>query len=103
MDWDDDPNSLPEIDLHGMPPERALRRLASELHTCRMRGDRALLVITGQGYGNRLQKPILRGKVEAWLEGPEARALGALSWTRTARGGALEVRLAHPDDARHSG
>jgi DNA-nicking Smr family endonuclease len=86
-----------------MPPERALRRLASELRTCRVRGDRTLLVITGRGYGNRLQKPILRGRVEAWLEGAEARALGALAWTRTAKGGALEVRLAHPDDARHSG
>jgi DNA-nicking Smr family endonuclease len=103
VDWDDDPNSLPELDLHGMTPERALRRLASELRTCRVRGDRVLLVITGRGYGNRLQQPILRTRVEAWLDSPEGRALGALSWTRTARGGALEVRLAHPDDACRSG
>ena len=80
MDWDDDPNSLPELDLHGLAPDRALRRLASELRTCRVRGDRVLLVITGRGYGNRLQQPILRGRVEAWLEGPEARALGALAF-----------------------
>ena len=40
--WDDEPNLLPELDLHGLPPDRALRRLASELRTCRARGDRAV-------------------------------------------------------------
>jgi len=103
MDPHDEPNPLPELDLHGLAPDRALRRLASELRTCRVRGDRTLVVITGRGFGNRLQQPILRGRVEAWLDGPEGRALGALSWTRTSRGGALEVRLAHPDDPRRSG
>ena len=29
MDWNEDPNSLPELDLHGLAPDRALRRLAS--------------------------------------------------------------------------
>jgi DNA-nicking Smr family endonuclease len=81
-----------------MVPERALRRLKSELHTCRVRGDPALTVITGRGFGNRLQQPVLRSQVEEWLDGPEAAALGVLSWTRTHRGGALEVRLARAGD-----
>ena len=82
--------------MHGLPPDRALRRLGAELRTCRMRGDAALLVITGRGFGNRLQQPVLRTRIEAWLDGPEARNLGARSWTRASRGGALEVRLARP-------
>jgi len=94
---------LPQLDLHGHSPDQALRRLASELRTCRVRGDPVLLVITGRGYGNRLQQPILRTKVEAWLEGPDGRALGVRSWTRTSRGGALEVRLARPGEGRRSG
>jgi DNA-nicking Smr family endonuclease len=80
--------------LHGLTPAQALRRLRAEVHTCRVRGDGALVVITGQGFGNKLQQPVLRTQVEAWLDGPEAKALGVLSWTRVHRGGALEVQLA---------
>lgn len=96
-DWDsDDPEepSVPEVDLHGKRPEEALRHLARELHAARARRLGALLVITGQGFGNALQKPILRGKVEAWLSGPDGKRLGVLGFERTSRGGALLVRLA---------
>ncbi len=95
-DPDDDSNPLPELDLHGLRPDQALRRLAQELHACRVRGVPTLLVITGRGFGNRLQEPILRTKVERWLDSPEGRNAGAASWQRTSRGGALEVRLARP-------
>ena len=50
---------MPELDLHGLTPAQALRRLKAELHTCRVRGDSALTVITGQGFGNKLQQPVL--------------------------------------------
>ena len=96
MEREADPNSLPELDLHGLEPTRALRRLAQELHAARVRRAPGLVVVTGRGYGNRLQEPVLRGRVEAWLDGPEGRALGVVSWTRTSRGGALEVRLTTP-------
>lgn len=86
--------------MHGLVPAQALRRLKSELHTCRVRGDEALVVITGQGFGNKLQQPVLRTQVEAWLDGPEGRALGVRSWERTHRGGALEVHLARAGDRR---
>jgi DNA-nicking Smr family endonuclease len=103
VDPSDECNSFPELDLHGLPPDRALGRLRSELRTCRVRGDPALVVITGRGYGNRLQQPVLRTKVEAWLDGPEGRAQGVLSWTRVHRGGALRVRLARAGESRRSG
>jgi len=82
-----------EVDLHGLPPEQALRRLAQELHAARVRGARSVLVITGRGWGNLAQKPILRGIVEAWLRGPEAQRLGVRSSRVVAKGGALDVAL----------
>ena len=85
---------MAELDLHGNAPDAALRRLQQELHACRVRGLKELRVITGRGWGNQRQEPILRGKVETWLRGPEARALGVQSFRRVAKGGALDVDLA---------
>jgi DNA-nicking Smr family endonuclease len=83
----------PEIDLHGLNPEQALRRLGRELHACRVRRSPELLVITGAGFGNALHQPILRGRVAAWLDGPDGKRLGVLGHAVTSRGGALLVRL----------
>lgn len=85
---------VPEVDLHGLAPAAALRRLGRELHSARARRSAELLVITGQGLGNALQQPILRTKVETWLAGPEGRRLGVRDFVRVNRGGALRVRLA---------
>lgn len=90
----DEPEEPPqEIDLHGLPPVQALRRLAQELHVCRLRGIAELLVITGRGWGNLQQKPVLRPKVEEWLAGAEGRRLGVHSFEVNSRGGALLVKL----------
>ena len=83
----------PEVDLHGLAPTAALRKLAREIHTCRMQRHALLVVITGSGHGNALQQPILRTKVEEWLVGSEGRRLGVLSFARVNRGGALRVAL----------
>ena len=91
---DDEQPLVPEVDLHGRRPDEALRHLARELHAARHRRLRSVLVITGQGLGNALQKPILRGKVEEWLLGEHGRRLGVEGFERTSRGGALLVRLA---------
>ena len=72
----------------------ALRRLRQELHAARVRGLERVLVITGRGWGNLEQAPVLRTEVEAWLRGPEARGLGVAGFERTAKGGALLLRLA---------
>jgi DNA-nicking Smr family endonuclease len=83
----------PSVDLHGLTVERALRRLAQSLHAARVRGATRLLVITGRGFGNLEQRPVLRRAVEAWLAGAEARGLGVVAHARTHKGGALDVRL----------
>lgn len=82
-----------EADLHGLRPEDALRRLAQALHTARVRGDTHLRVITGRGWGNRQQKPVLRQRVEAWLRSAEGQRLGAHRWSVVSQGGALDVEL----------
>ena len=66
----------PEVDLHGLRPEEALRRLERGLHAARVRGEPTLLVITGAGHGNRQGLPVLRTRVEAWLKTPEAQPAG---------------------------
>jgi DNA-nicking Smr family endonuclease len=81
------------VDLHGLTGEQALRRVAQALHAARVRGHARILVVTGAGWGNAQQQPILRTKVEAWLRGPEARALGVKDVQRVHKGGALDVRL----------
>lgn len=84
------------VDLHGLPPHQALRRLEQELHACRVRGKTELLAITGRGWGNLEQKPILRKKVEAWLRGPRGKALGVSRVTIEHKGGALGIQLESP-------
>jgi len=84
---------IPEVDLHGLRPEEALRRLSQALHTARVRGADRLVVITGRGLGNHAQEPILRKRIEAWLQGEEGRRAGARGFQVVARGGALEVTL----------
>ena len=83
----------PEVDLHGLRPEQALRRLAQALHAARVAGAPELLVITGRGWGNREQRPVLRGRVEAWLRGEEGQRLGVRGCRVVAKGGALVVSL----------
>jgi len=82
-----------EIDLHGLSPEGAKRRLATELHTARVRGERSVRVITGRGWGNRLQQPVLRRYIEGWLVSPAGRRLRVGSYRVTSSGGALDVEL----------
>ena len=82
-----------ELDLHGLAPPAALRRLGQELHAARVQGASRILVITGRGWGNRLQEAKLRPIVESWLRGPEGTRAGVTSATRVQKGGALLVEL----------
>lgn len=88
---DEDP--LPELDLHGLPPERALERLRLFLHASRVGGAREVLAITGAGHSNATGRPVLRERVETWLRGDEGRKLGVAHVERTAKGGALAIRF----------
>lgn len=61
-------------------------------------------MITGKGWGNREQKPVLRQKVEAYLRGPHGLRAGVEGFTLESHGGALLVRLrrdANPHDGVH--
>ena len=91
MDSEEEPL---RVDLHGAHPEAALRKLQQALHGARVQGRPELLVICGRGWGNADQKPVLRTKLEAWLASAGARQAGVQGWTRTAKGGALLLRLA---------
>ncbi len=91
LDGDEDPPF--EVDLHGLRPDDALRRVEREIHTCRVRRIDRLKIITGRGWGNLKQQPILRPKVERWLAGPEGRRLGVLEFEVADDGGSLVVRI----------
>jgi DNA-nicking Smr family endonuclease len=82
-----------QVDLHGLRPEEALRRVSQEIHACRVRRMDRLKIITGKGWGNLRQQPILRPKVEQWLRGPEGRRLGVLGFEVADDGGSLVVEL----------
>lgn len=88
---DPDPDFV--IDLHGRRPADALRHLEHELHAARVKRVELVRVVTGRGWGNLDQKPVLRPQVEAWLLAPTGRRLGVESVTVVSNGGALDVRL----------
>jgi DNA-nicking Smr family endonuclease len=81
------------VDLHGLAPRDAERRLAQALHAARVRGLRELRVVTGRGWGNLRQEPLLRRRIEAWLAGPEGTRLGVRAVRVAAKGGALDLVL----------
>jgi DNA-nicking Smr family endonuclease len=87
-------NPLPELDLHRMTSSQAQRAVMHALHTWRRQGVERAVLITGRGWGNLKQQPILRTKLEAWLSGAEGRKLGVKTWRRVAREGALEIDIA---------
>ena len=83
----------PEVDLHGLRPDEALRRVAQELHACRVKHRERLRVITGRGWGNLRQQPVLRPKVEQWLQSADGRRLGVVGFEVAGDGGSLIVHL----------
>jgi DNA-nicking Smr family endonuclease len=52
-----------------------------------------LKIITGKGWGNLLQQPVLRPKIEQWLSGPEGRRAGVLGFAVADDGGSLIVDI----------
>jgi len=82
-----------QIDLHGLMPADALRRIAQGLHSARVHGDKEILLITGRGLSNPDGEAVLRTRVEHWLDGQEGQGYGVHSHERTHKGGALLVKL----------
>lgn len=54
-----------ELDLHGMTVPVARQALADFL---RARGARCVRIIHGKGLGSRHRRPVLKNKVNAWLQ-----------------------------------
>jgi DNA-nicking Smr family endonuclease len=88
-----DPTPALEVDLHGHTIERAKRRLLEELTRARALRMTPVLVVTGKGLGSAGGSARLRPAVEAWLRGPEGRAVGVLSLADAGKGGAFLVRI----------
>ena len=56
-----------ELDLHRMTSEQARKETATFLAHCKAWGKRCVRIIHGKGLGSFDKKPVLKGKVDAWL------------------------------------
>lgn len=55
-----------QLDLHGLTREEALDALKKFLHSAQLRGQKAVLVITGKG-NHSSEEPVLHQAVASWL------------------------------------
>jgi len=55
-----------QLDLHGLTRDEALSALGRFLHSARVAGEKAVLVITGKGVHSS-EGPVLNQAVAAWL------------------------------------
>jgi len=57
-----------ELDLHGMIVYEARTALTRFLKDCQKHGDRCVRIIHGKGNGSRHKLPVLKNKVNHWLQ-----------------------------------
>ncbi len=57
-----------ELDLHGMTVVEARQQLVAFLQAVRSRDIRCVRIIHGKGNGSQQRRPILKGKVNHWLQ-----------------------------------
>ena len=57
-----------ELDLHGMTTAQARRQLVAFLHESRMRGERCVRIIHGKGYNSPDRRPVLKSRLNVWLQ-----------------------------------
>ena len=57
-----------ELDLHGMTVEIAREALANFLRHCQHRQRRCVRVIHGKGLGSKNKKPVIKNKLNHWLQ-----------------------------------
>lgn len=60
-----------ELDLHGMTISIAHEQLAKFLHDCQHYSIRCARIIHGKGWGSKQQKPVLKTKLNSWLQQDE--------------------------------
>jgi DNA-nicking Smr family endonuclease len=73
------------LDLHGMTVAIAKQALSDFLRDCQAAGYRCVIVIHGKGNGSLQRRPILKGKVNYWLQ--QRRDVLAFCSARTVDGG----------------
>jgi DNA-nicking Smr family endonuclease len=56
------------LDLHGMTVPVAKDALSNFLRASRLTGRRCVLIIHGKGNGSHQRQPVLKGKVNLWLQ-----------------------------------
>ena len=57
-----------ELDLHGMIISQAHQQLAEFIYECRKDKLRCIRIIHGKGWGSKNNKPILKTKLNTWLQ-----------------------------------
>lgn len=57
-----------ELDLHGMTISVAHEALAKFLHDCQHYKIRCARVIHGKGWGSKQRQPVLKSKLNGWLQ-----------------------------------
>ncbi|HLA74979.1 MAG TPA: Smr/MutS family protein [Gammaproteobacteria bacterium] len=57
-----------QLDLHGMTVEEARGAVSQFLADCQAINARCVRIIHGKGYGSRHKQPVLKNKVNSWLQ-----------------------------------
>jgi len=57
-----------ELDLHGLNRHTARQQLICFLADCRSGGVRCIRIIHGKGWGSKHNIPVLKNRVNAWLQ-----------------------------------
>lgn len=57
-----------ELDLHGMTVAIAQQALAKFLQSCKVDTLRCVRIVHGKGWSSKNQKPILKTKLNSWLQ-----------------------------------
>lgn len=57
-----------ELDLHGLTVVEAKGTLVDFLHKCQTRQLRCVRIIHGKGHGSKGRQPVLKGKLNSWLQ-----------------------------------
>ena len=57
-----------ELDLHRMTSKEAYQAMVTFLNRCQRQGVRCVRIVHGKGLGSREKKPVLKGKVNQWLQ-----------------------------------
>lgn len=57
-----------ELDMHGYTVLEARQVMTDFLRDCLQHGDRCVRIIHGKGFGSKQKLPVLKNKVNAWLQ-----------------------------------